>query len=308
MATAHIRCGDDLRARLQAAGWDGPYLPLTDPVCVGPVDEPGLMDYLGQRARFIALHAGVDAQAARLRLGQEYAALHGLVRHERVLLWFEHDWWDQAALMRVLSLLAAQPALEGRLFRMPADGVRPFVALGDAELGALQPVAVLPAAIEAGAEAWDAFAAADPTALDALSRRALPWPHLATGLRRHLMDLPWREDGLALTERQVLHAVQAGATTPAAALAAQHAADATFPVTDLILRDIHRRLSQGPRALLTPTEPWRLTERAAAVLAGTTRHRPAPRFQGGVAVGPEPGWLWDGRAAGVLSAAPQRMP
>jgi hypothetical protein len=300
--TAHLRCGDDLRPRLPAAGWAGQYLPFADPVCVGPVGEGELMAYLGQRARFVARHAGVDAGEARLRLGAEYAALNGLQRFDRVILWFEHDLWDQAALLRVLSLLANRAPLAGRLFRMPADGQCPFMALSDAELAALEPVPLTPLEIEAGAEAWEAFAAEDPTALDRLSRRASPLPHLAAAMRRHLQDLPWRGDGLALTERQLLRAVADGAGDLPAALAAQHAADAVFPVTDLILKEVHGRLSDGPRRLVTAASPWRLTERGAAVLAGTERHRPAPRFQAGVAVGPEPLWMWDPRAAGVHAA------
>ena len=292
-----MRPGDDLRARLPAAGWDGEYLCIADPVCVGPVGADGLMAYLGLRARFVARHVGVDVGEARLRLGAEYAALSGLARFDRAVLWFEHDLWDQATLIRVLSLLAGRAPLDGKLFRMPADGRRPFPMLSDAELAALQPVPLTPLEIEAGAEAWEAFTAEDPTALDRLSRRASPLPHLAAAMRRHLQDLPWWSDGLALSERQVLRAVAAGTGGLAAVLAAQHAADPVFPLTDLIVKEIHARLSDGPRRLLTAE--WRLTPRGKAVLAGEERHRPPPRFVGGVAVGPEPRWTWDPRAAGV---------
>jgi hypothetical protein len=303
MSTAHLRCGDDLRDRLPASGWEGEYLAFADPVCVGPVGEGELMAYLGQRARFIALHAGVDAGQARLRLGAEYAALNGLARFDRVLMWFEHDLWDQAALIRVLSILAGRAALSGRLFLMPADGKRPFAALSDAELAALEPQPLTPLQAELGAEAWEAFAAPDPTALDRLSRRALALPHLAAAMRRHLQDLPWRSDGLALSERQMLRAVADGAGDAPAAMSAQNAADPVFPHTDLITAELHRRLSDGPRRLLTAERPWRLTDRGAAILAGTEKHRPAPRFQAGVAVGPDPAWMWDPRAAGVHAAS-----
>ncbi len=304
MTTAHIRPGDDLRARLPAAGWPGEYLPISDPVVTGPVGEDGLMAYFGQRARHVALHAGVDAGEARLRLGAEYAALNGLARFDRVLLWFEHDLWDQAALIRVLSILAGRANLAGKLFLMPADGKRPFPALSDAEIAALQPQPLTPLQAELGAEAWEAFAAPDPTALDRLSRRALALPHLAAAMRRQLQDLPWRTDGLGLSERQLLRAVAGGAGDLASAMAAQHAADPVFPHTDLIVAELHRRLSDGPRRLLVAAAPWKLTERGEAVLAGQERHRPAPRFQAGVAVGPEPAWMWDPRAAGVVSARP----
>jgi hypothetical protein len=306
MATAHLRCGEDLRAALPAAGWAGEYLAFSDPVCWGAVSDDGLMAYLAQRARVVALHAGLGAEAARLKLGAEYAALHALHRFERVLLWFEHDLWDQAALLRVLSLLAA-PAPgaappQDRLFLMPADGRASFAELPAAALAGLAPQPLTPAQIEAGAEAWAAFAAPDPTALDTLTRRASPLPHLAAAMRRHLMDLPWRSDGLALTERLLLRAIAAGAGDAAAALAALRAADPVFHVTDLIVLDLVKRLSDGPRRLVARGLPWRLSPLGEAVLAGQEKHRSPPRFQAGVAVGPEPRWMWDPRAAGVHHA------
>ncbi len=297
---AHIRCGDDLRDLLPAAGHDGAYLPIADPVCVGAVSDDELMAYLGLRARVIALHAGVAVQEARLRLGQEYMALNALAPFDRVVLWFEHDLWDQACLIRVLSLLANRAPLAGRLFLMPADGKRPFASVPAAELAALQPTPISPLQLEAGAEAWAAFTNPDPTALDRLTRRPCPLPHLAAAMRRHLQDLPWRADGLALTERLLLRAVADGAAEVAAVQRAMQVADPVFHVTDLIVQEVAQRLATGPQRLISRAAPWRLTERGAAVLAGEARHRPPPRFQAGVMVGPDPAWWWDPRAAGVF--------
>jgi hypothetical protein len=302
MTVAHLRCGDDLRDRLPAAGWPGEYLVFADPVCQGPVGgaQDGLMDYLGRRARFVAAHYGADLQQVRQRLGAEYAALGGLARFDRVLLWFEHDLWDQAALIRVLGLFAERRDLDGRLFLVPADGRRPYAALDDAELAALVPAPLTRAQIEAGAEAWEAFAAEDPRALDTLWRRALALPHLAAALRRHLQDLPWTTDGLSLTERLLLRALAGGAADLPSALAALEAADAVFAVTDLIVLDHVARLQDGPRRLVERGTPWRLSARGQAVLAGETRHVPRPRFQGGVTVGPDAPWRWDPRFGGVV--------
>ncbi len=261
------------------------------------------MAYLGRRARFVAARYGADLQEVRLRLGAEYAALNGLERFDRVLLWFEHDLWDQAALIRVLSLLAGRRGLDGRLHTMPADGRRAFAELTAEELAALQPAPLTLLQLETGAEAWEAFADPDPRPLDALWRRALPLPHLAAALRRHLQDLPWTTDGLSLTERLLLRAVADGADGPAAAMRALAAADPVFQVTDLIVLDHHDRLSEGPRRLLARGAPWRLSPQGEAVLRGEARHVPAPRFQGGVTVGPRAPWRWDPRFGGVVERA-----
>ncbi|MCR0983656.1 DUF1835 domain-containing protein [Roseomonas populi] len=299
-ATASIRCGDDLRGRVP-----GDYFCLADPVCQGPVHGEFPAEYVSRRAAFVAGHYAHDVAAVRARLGAEYTALRGLPEYGRILLWFEHDLWDQAVLIRLLSLLADWPNLAGRLFLMPADGVRPFALLPQDELEALVPEPLPWSAVEAGAEAWRAFAAEDPTALDSLSRRALPLPHLARAMRRHLQDLPWVTDGLGLTERRVMQALAEGADE-AALLRALEAGDPVFPLTDLILRDVVKRLSTGTRRLIGRDAPHAPTPRGAAILAGQARYVPAPRFQAGVVVGPGGGWWWNPRAAGVTNLPPGR--
>ena len=297
----HLRCGDDLREALQDASIAGEYLCFADPVCMGPAHDDGdLMAWLGMRARYVALHSGQDVAAVRLRLGREYAALNGLHRREAVWLWFEHDLWDQAALIRILSLLAEKRLLRGKLLLLPADGIRCFPELSGAELAALQPALLSDLQIEQAAEAWAAFAAPDPGALDAFSRRELALPFLAAALRRHLRDLPWTTDGLGETERLVLRAIAAGAGDEAALYRAVRPADPVFHVTDLILREVVGRLRTGPRRLVKREAPLRPTPRGAAVLAGTDRFRPAPRFHAGVSILPDPPWLWDPGQAAVV--------
>jgi hypothetical protein len=258
------------------------------------------MAYLGRRARFVAAHYGAGLQEVRLRLGAEYAALNGLARFDRVFLWFEHDLWDQAALIRVLSLLADRRTLDGRLFLMPSDGLRSFPDLPEPELAALEPRPLTRTQVEAGAEAWAAFAAEDPRALDALWRCALPLPHLAPALRRHLQDLPWTTDGLSRTERLLLQAVAAGAGDVPTVLAGIRAADSIFHPTDLMLRDHAARLAEGPSRAIELGQPWRLSARGLSILGGEAQHTPAPRFQGGVTVGPRAAWRWDPRFGGVV--------
>lgn len=303
MTVLHLRCGDDLRERLPAAGIAGDYQAFADPVCMGPGwDDGDLAGWISRRARYLALHAGIEAGAARQRLAAEYAALEGLGRYDAVRLWFEHDLWDQAALIRVLSLLAGQARLADRLWRMPADGRRSFPELPDAELAALAPVPLSAEALACGTEAWQAFSDPDPTALDSLSRRELPLPFLAAALARHLRDLPWTTDGLALTERLALQAVAAGATDLAAVHRALRAADPVFHVTDLIVREVLGRLSEGPRRLLARGAALALLDRGRAVLAGEARHVPTPRALGGVTLGPDRPWRWDPEAGAARRA------
>lgn len=293
----HIRPGDDLRGRLPR----GDYLAYADPVCLGPVrDADGPFAWLAQRARYVALHARQPLTEVRLRLGAEYTALLAAARGDApLLIWCEHDVWDQISLLRIISLI--WPAARGKTFLMPADGRRGFAALPEAELAALVPVALTDTAAEAACLAWAAFASTDPAELDRMWRRHLPFPHLAPALRRHLQDLPWASDGLALSERRVLQAVANGAADASAVLAGFAAADPVFHPTDLMVAEIIDRMRQGTRRLIARDAPLALTPLGRAVLIGEARHAPAPRFVGGVAVGPlAPAW-WDHAGAGVVT-------
>ena len=302
-ALLHIAAGDALRPALLRAGLDGAYCGFSDPVCLGPAQDSGeLMAWLGQRARFVALLEGADAGEVRLRLGRDYAALGAAPRYAATRLWFGPGLPEQAMLLRVLSLLAGRRPLEGRLWLMPASEGRPFPAMPEAELAALEPRALTTLQLEQAAEAWAAFAAPDPRALDALTRQPLALPFLGPALQRHLRDLPWTTDGLGETERRLLQAVAAGAATEAAACAALEAADPVFPHTLPMLRAVLRRLRTGPRRPLRPQAPLGLTPAGEALLAGTARFRPPPRSHAGVPVLPDPPWLWDPAAAQVRPA------
>ncbi len=295
MSTLHVRCGDDLREKLPQAGWEGGYFAFVDPLWHGPAwDDGDLMGFVSRRARFVAAEYGGDVGEIRVRLGAEYAGLRALPRHERVVLWFEHDLHDQILLARVL---AACTGMEGRLFAVPADGVRHFGAMDVRDLAMLRgaEVAVTAAQIEAGAAVWEAVSRFDdPQGIEALRQQPLPWPHMAAALTRLLQELPWGGDGLALSERVALRGIAGGAADLSALMRAAHEADPVLHITDLALRATVRRLSDGALKLVSGTEgSWRVNERGAAVLAGHERHRTPPRWVGGTAVRSPSSWLWN---------------
>ena len=149
------------------------------------------------------------------------------------MLWFEHDLYDQAVLIRLLAGWRGRPALrDGRVFLIcvgafPGVGPR-FVGLGrltPGQLGGLwgteRPVTA--AQVDLAARAWAAYTGDDPLAVHAVAEAGTPeLPFLAPALRRHLEELPWTSDGLSLTERLSLRAVAEGAGTPGEAFRRLH--------------------------------------------------------------------------------------
>ncbi|HEY2746192.1 MAG TPA: DUF1835 domain-containing protein, partial [Polyangia bacterium] len=208
LATLHVRCGTDIRQPLRDAGFVGEFLEVSDPLVMGPV--PRGDDLARVRARFLAetfaaRFAEIEADYVRTLAWLDGAS----TRHRRIVLWFEHDSYDQLILARVLAALAAQrrrAAIE--LVCVDAfPAVQPFIGLGQLTPEALRLLwerrtSVSPAQLALGVAVWNALREPDPSALFAIAAGGTPeLGVMAAALRRHLQELPWTRDGLSLTQR-----------------------------------------------------------------------------------------------------------
>ena len=211
--TLHIRCGHDIEDRLVEAGIEGHYLCFTDPAWLGP--PPQFNAWVAGRAQLIAERTGLPRAQVREELGDSYWRLARAPKeYKRIVLWFEHDLYDQAALARVLSSFATRAKLP------PIELIQIEGALG--EMSAEQLLKLWPkrkrvtAAQMAQAKAvWSALCAETPESLTQLVKKGLrDLPFMKAALVRHLQELPWTGDGLSLTERQVLHAGPARSEHP----------------------------------------------------------------------------------------------
>ncbi|HUQ53894.1 MAG TPA: DUF1835 domain-containing protein [Gammaproteobacteria bacterium] len=325
--TMHIRCGHDIEHALRDAGFRGDFNAHTNPYLQGPVTDA--TDWLEQRARYIA-------EAAGPYLGVEYAAvLEGgrdeerrLVAasrdYERVVLWLEHDRYDQLALLRSLASFAehgAPPRLE---LIGPSDfpGATRFVGLGQLPPEALcllwqRRAPVSTEQIAFGARAWSAFRAADPSPLAELVRRGTPLlPDLAAALRRHLQELPSVRNGLGLTHELLLQALADHGTQPAGRLVGHvmHSDDPLPGLGDIGYDQALREMAVGSEPLVRragghPPPAWSrdevaLTSSARSVLHGSRdwlQSTVPERWVGGVRiVGGQRNWRWDDAARSVV--------
>ncbi|MFA7431480.1 MAG: DUF1835 domain-containing protein [Rhodospirillaceae bacterium] len=314
--TIHLRCGSDIRQTLREGGFVGGFVEYADPVCQGPVpDGPGL---LSTRAAFLAEEYGIDAPRALRRLEAEEAALDTAVSSgERVVLWFEHDTYDQLLLARVLArFVAAKPTLELICIdRFP--GIVPFRGLGQlgpADLRALwvrrRPVA--PGQVSLGQRVWRALRAITPMPLHVIAcggTQALPL--MTPALVRHLAELPWSRDGLSMTERLLLQALEAGPASVEVLFRRYEAAEPLPYLGDLMVLPIVRRLLEAsdPAVAITPDSPptggpferrIALTTTGRALLAGRMDWMtcgPRDRWVGGIRISADNAtWRWDAKA------------
>jgi len=317
MSTLHIRCGSDIRQGLQRAGLQGDFLEFADPFCVGPLARLPLEAHVRSRAQFVATAFGIDEADALARLRREYGALESLYKYRRIVLWFEHDSYDQLILAYLLKRLG-ELRLDARVELIAADGapgVERFIGIGQLSpdlLGWLwrQRVPVGQKEFELGRRVWQALTAATPEPLYDIASSGTPAIGLmAPALLRHLRELPDLRTGLSLTERLTMEIVRdQGPLRAASAFRALTLRYEPLPyLGDTLFRWIIQGMADGDAAVLRldpipDEESWfrrtiRLTPVGWQVLHGHLNRlalAPRPRWVGAVAVPGASGcWCWD---------------
>jgi hypothetical protein len=324
--TMHIRCGHDFLRQLREAGLHGDFNAHLNPYLQGPVtDTP---DWLERRAKFIADSFGPYdprdyAQVLEGARDEERRLAAASRDYARVVLWLEHDRYDQFVLVRCLAWFAehgAPPRLE---LVGPNDfpGATRFVGIGQLPSEALRLLwerrePIRAEQLEVGRRLWKEFRSADPRALAAHARDGVPQlPALAGALHRHLQELPSVHEGLGLTHRLLLEALADGATQRVGRLVGLVMHDRE-PLPglgdlgyDLALRDL-AALSEPlvQRSGGNARSAWHLDEVAItdagfAVLDGKRDALDLAwpeRWVGGIRIAPDQrNWRWDERTRAV---------
>jgi uncharacterized protein DUF1835 len=319
----HVTNGDSTVPGIEATGVGGDVIAWRDALHEGPVPAGDAAAVRVARARFLAECGWGEADAieAEMRARDERLAL-ALGRDEIVVLWFEHDLYDQLQLLQVLDSVDGTEEVETIL----PD--RFLGAMEVDELAALWPdrAPLRGDQLALARLAWDAARAPGPQDIEALlTTHTAALPHLGPALRRLLEELPAVGDGLGRTERQALEAIAAGARSPYDVfLATQRAEEAPF-LGDTWMWTRLSELGQGDGRLVQTAagEPLRapparsdadgftgqelvLTDSGRAVLAGASDRCALVRLDrwiGGMHLtGPEPEWRWDRATGRVVSA------
>ncbi len=232
----HITNGESAGNTLRQTALGGAVLSWQDVLHEGPVPALPRMELLRTRAGFLADCGWGRRQALLSSLERRDRQLLEALRDDlQVVLWFEHDLYDQLQLLDVLALAHTEAAAPELIVIGSFPGKPSFAGLGELtanELETLWPSRgrAAPAALQAATGAWAALQQPEPTTLaEWATRDTVHLPFLAPALRRLLEELPAPADGLSGTERRALQAVADGAHTPPAAFVrAQRLEEAPF--------------------------------------------------------------------------------
>jgi hypothetical protein len=185
----------------------GPILPWRDVLHEGPVRAGLSLEALSaERARFIA-DAGWGAFPEVLKNFEERDAVFRRAgEHDEIVLWFEHDLYDQLQLIQVLDGLSA---LRGPPISLvcEAEYLGNMAPERAAELFSLR-TPLTRRHFQEAQSAWAAFRCANPLEIDPGKPKALQF--LAAALRRHLEEFPWTTDGLSRLERGIVEVLREG--------------------------------------------------------------------------------------------------
>jgi hypothetical protein len=314
----HITNGESVTGTFRQVRFPGTYLAWNDVLHDGPVPQTKNLSELSEiRSQAMAAFGGGDPAKLRAAFTARDQTLMGFRKHQDVVLWFEHDLYDQLQLLQLLDWFEQQD-LEGinlDLVQINSyPGVRPFHGLGQLsgpQLARLFPMRkrVTHTQRSIASEAWRAFRAEDPSDLVAISKQKFDeMSFLAAALVRFLEEYPWTSDGLSRTERQVLQAAAGGKRKKQEIyMESRKQEDVPWGDSSVYLRVAWLTAGANPALVETSKNEFAITDAGRQLLEGkadwTKLQGSFDRWLGGVHLtGEAPQWRWDPEKTTLIEA------
>lgn len=222
----HITNGDSAGGMIkEAASLEGEVLCWRDVLHDGPIiAEEGDELY---RARAAFLWSVMDAKSPlpKFRGTEEtilqgyverQALLHNLDKYDEIILWFEHDLYDQLQLAECLYHLAKVRNICEKTSIIcigEHDGVPYFHGLGNLAIPQLEALfpnrqPLTPDHLREGKRVWHALASSNTEALEKLILEQFSaLSFMQDALKRFAREYPWTGSGLTLTQQYVLQSI-----------------------------------------------------------------------------------------------------
>lgn len=224
----HIVNGDVVGDMLKQGVVQGDVLVWREIYSAGPIFvNPSGENERGIRAGVLEHTLGIPAEKYLSGCEEQEEKLRGFKRYDEVVLWFEHDLFDQSMLAYLLHWLKTQKPGRVKLSLLcigEFPGIELFHGLGQLTPAQLKSLSgtwrnIGKEELELGSVLWQAYASSCPLELaecleqnrEALASSAFPFAYEA--FRAHLSRLPSVENGLGIVEQTTLEALQKGAKT-----------------------------------------------------------------------------------------------
>jgi len=311
--------GDSARERFEPSGLPGDAIVYADALLEGPVPADVTdAEMQAIRERFWADAAPQQGRpsTAESLLARWQRGMESFPDYDEVVLWFEHDLFDQLLLIRHLDWFARRGLGPTRLSLVCVGefaGIETFLGLGQltpAQLASLfgTRAAVTAEQFDLGRRAWQAFTSSDPTRIEPLiasDTGALPF--LAPALRRWLEEFPAMDNGLPRSEAQILSRLDERARSLDRLFDEWMRHEEVLVPTDTSLASrldamaagprplvhVQRQIGNGRNALKGTAARTDIGRDVAAGRADWIALAPFDRWLGGVHVTNDAMWRWD---------------
>jgi hypothetical protein len=299
LATLHITNGDGALYLLKKSAILGTHLAWRDALNEGPVPAGlSLEETSALRARWLA-ERGYDNP---IKLIHDFERRDAQVRRaeefEEVVLWFEHDLYDQLQLLQALTALEELSLEPGRISVIQSDHYLANMTVD--EIVSLLPKrrTATAAIFKSARRTWERFTSASADELyAAASEDAIGLPFLRLALQRLCEEFPWKRDGLSRSQRQALYAVAQGSARPDELYARAQAREEAYFLGERVFGKMLEDLATGAAALVEEEDghlvPTALGRRVLAGDADWLDERAIDRWIGGVHLQPESVTRWD---------------
>lgn len=225
---------------------------------------------------------------------------------EEVVLWFEHDLYDQLQLLQVLTALEELNLEPGRISVIQTDHYLANLTLD--EIVPLLPKrrTATAAIFKSARRTWERFTSESPQELyAAASEDAIGLPFLRVALQRLCEEYPWTRDGLSRSQRQALHAIAQGPGRSNELYARAQAREESYFLSERVFEKILEDLTSGTAPLAEEEDgspvPTALGRRVLAGDADWLDERAIDRWIGGVHLLRENLTRWDEDAGRLVS-------
>lgn len=194
-----------------------------------------------------------------IKLIHDFERRDALIRRasefDEVVLWFEHDLFDQLQLLQTLTTLEELELEPGRVSLVQSDHYLANMTVD--EIFAFLPKRrnATPAVFKSARRSWERFTSSTPADLHAAAGEdMIGLPFLRAALQRLCEEYPWKDDGLSRSERQTLYAIVQGPAGTQELYARAQAREEAYFVGERIFRKMLDDLAASDGALIEGEE------------------------------------------------------
>ena len=256
----HVANGHCTTRLIEAAGLPGRTSIWADALHDGPVPEVSDDQLVRIRAEFIADGLDVSADQVEADLQQWRAVVDQDHRYDELVLWFEHDLFDQLNLIQLLTRIGRDRPIRKSVSLVSIDrypdhpNFKGFGELAPTDIASLFHARsrVTPQQFAVAAVAWDAFRSGSRARIASLLQgdtSALPF--LAPALRRFLDEDATEPGGLTRSERRLIEQLQRGPVDIHAAFTGMHENETAYYISDVSFWEMVKGLASRSPALIS---------------------------------------------------------